>query len=124
MLIERLVPRQLYLDSWTFAALHTPTTTPEDKLVSAALTELIDNWTSAEFVGFVAACENEVGKLSLEEGTDAWRRCEEVRLRSAEVKCRQRNSDLTPNVLLVLDRSSSTSSGSSSASGRPSEALL
>jgi hypothetical protein len=124
MLIERLVPRQLYLDSWTFAALHTPTTTPEDKLVSAALTELIDNWTSAEFVGFVAACENEVGKLSLEEGTDAWRRCEEVRLRSAEVKCRQRKSDLTPNVLLVLDRSSSTSSGSSSASGRPSEALL
>jgi hypothetical protein len=124
MLIERLVPRQLYLDSWTFAAIHTPTTTPEDKLVSAALTELIDNWTSAEFVGFVAACENEVGKLSLEEGTDAWRRCEEVRLRSAEVKCRQRNSDLTPNVLLVLDRSSSTSSGSSSASGRPSEALL
>lgn len=44
-----------------------------------ALKELINNWTMEEFVEFVDRIEKEVDKLDLQEGTEIWQRCEEVR---------------------------------------------
>lgn len=73
---------QLYNQAWLFAATHSATPSATDEKTSAALTELIDNWTNAEFAEFVAKCEEAVEKLQLEEGTPEWDRAEEVRSQS------------------------------------------
>jgi len=39
---------------------------------------LIHNWTQPEFVEFVERIENEVEKLDLQEGSEAWTRAEEA----------------------------------------------
>ncbi|BGP40263.1 hypothetical protein JCM10449v2_004221 [Rhodotorula kratochvilovae] len=69
---------KLYNQAWLFAATHTPSPSSTDEKTSAALTELIDNWTNAEFAEFVAKCEAEVEKLGLKEGTPEWARAEEI----------------------------------------------
>lgn len=73
-----LTPVQLYNDSWIYASKQTPSPSPADASVASALTELIDNWTNAEFVDFVNKCQQQVDLLDLQEGSDAWARCEEV----------------------------------------------
>lgn len=73
-----LTPVQLYNDSWIYASKQTPSPSPADASVASALTELIDNWTNAEFVDFVNNCQQQVDLLDLQEGSDAWARCEEV----------------------------------------------
>ncbi|GAA5826777.1 hypothetical protein JCM3770_003986 [Rhodotorula araucariae] len=69
---------KLYNRAWLFAATHTPTPSGTDERTFAALSELIDNWTNAEFADFVAKCETEVEKLGLVEGTPEWQRAEEI----------------------------------------------
>ncbi|TNY19705.1 hypothetical protein DMC30DRAFT_417647 [Rhodotorula diobovata] len=69
---------KLYNQAWLFAATHSATPSATDEKTSAALTELIDNWTNAEFAEFVAKCEEAVEKLQLEEGTPEWDRAEEI----------------------------------------------
>jgi len=73
---------QLYNQAWLFAAQHPVSPSGTDDKTSAALTELIDNWTNAEFADFVAKCEAAVDALELREGTPEWSRAEEVRARS------------------------------------------
>ncbi|GAA6034019.1 hypothetical protein JCM8097_000652 [Rhodosporidiobolus ruineniae] len=73
---------RIYFNAWTFAASHTPSpsgsSSRTDNRTSAALTELIDNWTNAEFKEFVERIEREVEKLELKEGSEVWERCEEI----------------------------------------------
>ncbi len=80
------LPSQLYNTAWRYAASLSPnpasSRNPSDPRTSAALDELIDNWTNEEFDEFVRECEREVDKLELVEGTDQWERAEEVSLAS------------------------------------------
>ncbi|GAA5931774.1 hypothetical protein JCM3775_000039 [Rhodotorula graminis] len=69
---------KLYNQAWLFAAQHTASPSGTDGKTSAALTELIDNWTNAEFADFVTKCENAVDELALKEGTPEWNRAEEI----------------------------------------------
>ncbi|GAA6022332.1 hypothetical protein JCM11491_005266 [Sporobolomyces phaffii] len=70
---------KIYLLAWTHAK-----SQPEAPGVDAdsptvrALRELVENWTTPEFVAFVDRIESEVENLGLREGTDAWDRCEEM----------------------------------------------
>ncbi|GAA5983146.1 hypothetical protein JCM10908_000172 [Rhodotorula pacifica] len=73
---------KLYNTAWRYAASLSPVPSssrnPSDPRTSAALDELIDNWTNEEFDEFVRECEREVDKLELQEGTEAWDRAEEI----------------------------------------------
>ncbi|GAA5840087.1 hypothetical protein JCM9279_002271 [Rhodotorula babjevae] len=69
---------KLYNQAWLFAAQHPVSPSGTDDKTSAALTELIDNWTNPEFADFVAKCEAAVDALELKEGTPAWSRAEEI----------------------------------------------
>ncbi|BGP16273.1 hypothetical protein JCM10213_007717 [Rhodosporidiobolus nylandii] len=71
---------KIYLTAWLHASTFAASTTASktDEQTSAALTELIGNWTNQEFKDFVGRCEEEVEKLQLKEGTDEWDRCEEM----------------------------------------------
>ncbi|KAL7412346.1 hypothetical protein BDY24DRAFT_392615 [Mrakia frigida] len=67
---------QLYLKAWQHAKSQTPTSTTSD--TSDALKLLIDNWTCEEFEIFVQDCVGAVEGLELVEGSERWKRCEEV----------------------------------------------
>ncbi|GAA5996622.1 uncharacterized protein JCM10292_003093 [Rhodotorula paludigena] len=70
---------KLYNQAWIFAASHKPTDPrTTDERTSAALAELIDNWTNDEFAEFVKRCEEAVEGLNLQEGTEEWIRAEEM----------------------------------------------
>ncbi|BGP24697.1 transcription regulator PAB1642 [Rhodotorula toruloides] len=73
---------KLYNLAWQYAGSLSPVSSssrnPSDPRTSAAITELIQNWTSDEFGLFVEKCGEEVEKLDLIEGTDAWERAEEM----------------------------------------------
>ncbi|GAA5982730.1 hypothetical protein JCM5350_006229 [Sporobolomyces pararoseus] len=70
---------KIYLMAWTHAKFQTPSSSVDtDSPTVKALKELINNWTMEEFVGFVERIEKEVEKLDLQEGTEAWSRCEEM----------------------------------------------
>ncbi|GAA5910445.1 hypothetical protein JCM8208_004478 [Rhodotorula glutinis] len=69
---------KLYNQAWLFAAQHAVSPTGTDEQTSAALGELIDNWTNAEFAEFVDMCEKAVDQLELAEGTPEWSRAEEI----------------------------------------------
>ncbi|GAA5820316.1 hypothetical protein JCM11251_005570 [Rhodosporidiobolus azoricus] len=70
---------KIYFDAWTHAASQTQSSPiGTDKRTSAALTELIDNWTNSEFADFVNRIKVEMDKLDLQEGSEAWERCEEI----------------------------------------------
>ncbi|GAA5864503.1 hypothetical protein JCM8547_005564 [Rhodosporidiobolus lusitaniae] len=70
---------KVYFTAWTHAASQTKSSPLlTDEKTSAALTELIDNWTNDEFAEFVDRIEKEVEKLELKEGSEEWERCEEV----------------------------------------------
>ncbi|GJN90641.1 hypothetical protein Rhopal_003653-T1 [Rhodotorula paludigena] len=70
---------KLYNQAWIFAASHKPTEPrATDERTSAALAELIDNWTNEEFAEFVKRCEEAVEGLQLREGTEEWTRAEEM----------------------------------------------
>jgi hypothetical protein len=92
---------------------------PSDPRTSAALDELIDNWTNEEFDEFVRECEREVDKLELVEGTDQWERAEEVSHASLVSGARMIAHLLS---FPTRRRSSNTFSTSSSVSGPTSKA--
>ncbi|BGP55546.1 hypothetical protein JCM8202_001650 [Rhodotorula sphaerocarpa] len=73
---------KLYNTAWRYAASLSPVPSssrnPSDPRTSAALDELVANWTNDEFGEFVAECEREVDKLDLQEGTEQWERAEEI----------------------------------------------
>ncbi|GAA5909691.1 hypothetical protein JCM6882_008465 [Rhodosporidiobolus microsporus] len=70
---------KIYFQAWTHAAAQTKSSPLQtDDRTSAALTELIGNWTNAEFAEFVERIEVELNKLELKEGSEVWERCEEV----------------------------------------------
>ncbi|GAA5925350.1 uncharacterized protein JCM15063_005002 [Sporobolomyces koalae] len=70
---------KIYLLAWNHAKAQRPMPgVDRNSPLSQALDELITNWTMDEFVGFVERIEREVEALNLEEGTEAWERCEEM----------------------------------------------
>ncbi|GAA6061958.1 hypothetical protein JCM10212_002000 [Sporobolomyces blumeae] len=69
---------KIYLLAWTFAKSQTPSNADTSSSTAEALKELVHNWTQPEFVEFVERIEREVEKFQLQEGTEAWQRCEEM----------------------------------------------
>ncbi|GAA5984715.1 hypothetical protein JCM11641_002161 [Rhodosporidiobolus odoratus] len=69
---------KIYWQAWSYASRQTVTPGKTDEQTSAALVELIDNWTNQEFVDFNDNIEEELDKLDIKEGTEKWERCEEV----------------------------------------------
>ncbi|GAA5984707.1 hypothetical protein JCM11641_002158 [Rhodosporidiobolus odoratus] len=64
--------------AWSYASRQTVSPGKTDEQTSAALVELIDNWTNQEFVDFNDNIEKELDKLDIQEGTEKWERCEEM----------------------------------------------
>ncbi|EPS95650.1 hypothetical protein FOMPIDRAFT_1038434 [Fomitopsis schrenkii] len=75
---------QVYLDAWKYVESLTPVD-PEGG-TAPAVKALVDNWTNAEFVGFVDELAHIVNSLGIEPGSLAWIRAESIWVRVVELE--------------------------------------
>ncbi|OBZ67499.1 Bifunctional TENA2 protein [Grifola frondosa] len=74
---------RVYLDAWKYVGSLKPSASSD---LAGAIVELVQNWTSPEFVRFVDELEDIVNSLKIEPGSEAYVRAEEIWARVIELE--------------------------------------